>query len=209
MKTFKEYLTESKKVYEFKLKIAGDHAKDAVAQIKAALAEFHVAGVSAGRTTPIQERQSEFPEHRNTQMTVYDIVTDYPATSLQIRDRIASGLGVTHNHIKVRSLAEELEDELNHEHDQRTGKALVGTEQDPSDNSHLVGEKHKFDLLKELNKNKKVLSQITGINDQILASSQPGMAKEYKKSVAIQPGAKSAIGTTQNKIPNPYTGSTK
>jgi len=209
MKSFKEYLTESKKVYEFKIKIAGDHTTDAVAQIKAALAEFHVASVSSGRTSPISERQSDFPEHRNTQMTVYDITTNYPATSLQIRDRIASGLAVTHNHIKITSLAEELENEINHEHDERTGKALIGTMQEPSDNSHLVSEKHKFDLLKDLNKNKKTLTQIKGFNDEILANSQPGMAEEYKKSVAIQPGTKSAVGSTQNKIPNPFKGITK
>ena len=132
MKSFKEYLTESKKVYEFKIKIAGDHATDAVAQIKAALAEFHIASVSAGRSTPISERQSDFPEHRNTQMTVYEITTNYPATSLQIRDRIASGLAVTHNHIKITSLAEELENELNHEHDKLSGEALIGTDYEKS-----------------------------------------------------------------------------
>jgi hypothetical protein len=209
MKSFKEYLTESKKVYEFKVKIAGDHPSDAVSQIKSALAEFHVGSVSSGRSTPIQERQSEFPEHKNTQMTVYDVTTNYPATSLQIRDRVASGLGISHNHVKVKNLAEELEHEINHEHDERTGKALVGTMQEPSDHSHLVNEKHKFDLLKELNKNKKTLTQYKGVNDEILASSQPGMAEEYKKSVAIQPGTKSAMGTTQNKIPNPFKGITK
>jgi hypothetical protein len=206
MKSFKEYLTESKKVYEFKVKIAGDHAKDAVAQIKAALAEFHVATVSSGRTTPISERQTDFPEHRNTQMTVYDITTSYPATALQIRDRISSGLAVTHNHIKISSLAEELENELNHEFDERTGKALGGTMQEPSDNSHLASEKHKYDLLKDLSKTPKTLTQYKGVNDDILATSQPGMASEYKKSVAIQPGTKSAIGTTQNKIPRPFKG---
>jgi hypothetical protein len=209
MKSFKEYLTESKKVYEFKLKIAGDHAKDAVAQIKAALAEFHVATVSSGRTTPISERQLDFPEHRNTQMTVYDITTSYPATALQIRDRIASGLAVTHNHIKIASLAEELENELNHAHDERTGKALGGTMQEPSDNGHLVNEKHKYDLLKDLAKTPKTLTQYKGVNDKILATGQPGMASEYKKSVAIQPGIKSALGSTQNKIPNPFKGITK
>jgi hypothetical protein len=206
MKSFKEYLTESKKVYEFKVKIAGDHAKDAVAQIKAALAEFHVATVSSGRTTPISERQSDFPEHRNTQMTVYDITTNYPATALQIRDRIASGLAVTHNHIKISSLAEELENELNHAFDKKSGNALVGTMQEPSDNSDLVSEKHKYDLLKDLAKTPKTLTQYKGVNDKILATSQPGMAAEYKKSVAIQPGAKSAMGSTQNKIPNPFKG---
>ena len=149
MKSFKHYLTESTKTYEFKIKIAGDHTKDAVAQIKASLAEFHCGKVSSGKTTPISERQSDFPEHRNTEMTVYDIETDYPATSLQIRDRISVGLGVTHNHVKVHSMYEELENEINHQHDNPTGEALVGREQDPSNNGNMVNDEYKYNLLKE------------------------------------------------------------
>jgi len=209
MKSFKEYLTESKKVYEFRIKVAGDHAKDAVAQIKASLAEFHVASVSSGRTTPIQERQSEFPEHKNTQMTVYEITTEYPATSLQIRDRIASGLGTTHNCIKIRSMAEEREYEINHEHDNAKGKGtIMGSQYEPSDNSDLASEQQKMNFLKELNKDKHQGTQYKGFNDEILADSVPGLAPEYRKvkDVSVEKGTTSAIGTKQNKIPNPYKG---
>ena len=209
MKSFKEYLTESKKVYEFRIKVAGDHAKDAVSQIKASLAEFHVANVSAGRTSPIQERQTEFPEHKNTQMTVYEITTEYPATALQIRDRIASGLGTTHNHIKIRTMAEEHEYALNHEHDDAKGKGtIMGSQYEPSDNSDLASEKQKLNFIKELNKNKHQGTQYKGFNDEILADSVPGLAPEYRKvkDVTVEKGTTSAIGTKQNKIPNPYKG---
>jgi len=204
MKSYKEYLAESKKVYEFKIKIAGDHAKDAVAQIKAALAEFHVSSVSAGKTTPIQERQTEFPQHKNTQMTVYDVTTEYPATNLQIRDRVVAGLGVTHGCVKVRNMAEEREHEINHEHDERSGKAVVGTMQDPSNHSNLVDEEHKLGFLKELNKEKHQGTQVKGINDTILASSIPVQAKEYRKEKGIS--KEKGVGgpfSKQNKIPSP------
>jgi hypothetical protein len=182
MKSFKEYLTESKKIYEFKVKIAGDCPTDCSSQIKAALAQFHVSSVSAGKRTPIQERHSEFPEHKNVNMTIFDVTTDYPATNKQIHDIVASGLGMPANCIKVKNMAEELEHEINHEHDIRTGKALVGTIQTPSDNSHLVGEKHKMNFLQELNKEKHQGTQVKGYNDEILAPSVPGAAKEYRKS---------------------------
>ena len=57
MKSFKEYLTESKRVYEFKVKIAGNCPKDCASQIKTALSQFHVESCSAGKSTPIQETQ--------------------------------------------------------------------------------------------------------------------------------------------------------
>jgi len=207
MKSFKEYLTESKRVYEFKVKIAGDHAKDAVEQIKAALAEFHVAKVSSPRATPIQERQTEFPEHRNTQMTVYDVATDYPATSLQLRDRIASGLGITHNHVKVKSFAEEKEHEINHEHDERTGKALVGTMQDPSNHGDLVNDTYKMNFLKELNKEKHQGTQVKGFNDEILAAGAPKYSKETPgKQVKVETKKFANIFTKQVKIKDPMKG---
>jgi len=181
MKSFKEYLTESKKIYEFKVKIAGDCPSDCSSQIKAALAQFHVTSVSAGKRTPIQERHAEFPEHKNVNMTIFDVTTDYPATSLQVHDMVAAHLGMPSNCVKVKNMAEELEHAINHEHDHSTGKALVGTIQTPSDHSDLVGEKHKMNFLQELNKEKHQGEQIKGYNDEILADSVPGLAKEYRK----------------------------
>ena len=178
MKSFKEYLTESKKIYEFKVKIAADCPKDTVTKIKAALGEFHVSSVSAGKSVPIQERHSEFPEHKNINMTVFDVTTDYPATNKQIQDKLAAVLSLAHTSVKVKNLEEEKEDEINHQHDRRTGKALVGTVQDPSDNSHLVGEKYMMDFLKELNQEKHTGTQYTGVNDEILAKGNPKHDKE-------------------------------
>jgi len=208
MKSFKEYLIESKKVYEFKVKIAGDHPKDAVNQIEAALAEFHVASVSKGMTSPISERQEEFPEHRNTQMTVYEVTTDYPATGLQLRDRISSGLGVTHNHIKVRTAAEEREYAINHQYDNIKGEAKIGTAPEDNDASDLVSEKFKMTFLADLHKEKHQGVQVKGYNDQLLADSVPGFAPEYRKTkqATLEKTHASPIGTKQNKIPDPMKG---
>jgi hypothetical protein len=207
MKSFKEYLTESKKTYEFKVKIAGDHPDNAVEQIKGSLDQFHVSGVRKSATTPIQERHSEFPEHKNIGMTIYDVTTDYPATASQIRDMVATGLGVTHSHVIVRNMAEEREHEINHEHDDRTHTALVGTTQTPSNHGGLVNDEYKYNLLKELSKEKHTMHQVKGFNDQILAKSSPGSAKEYSKKTTVKKsGNISTIGTKQNKIPDPMKG---
>jgi hypothetical protein len=181
MKSFKEYLTESKKVYEFKVKLIGECPKDCSSQIKAALGQFHVGSVSAGKSTPIQEHHSDFPEHKNVRMTVFDITTDYPATSHQIRDMIASGLGKSLAEVKALSKAEAEEIELNHAHDKSSGKALLGTDYEASNHQDLVGEKHTMKFLQELNKDKHQGTQYKGYNDELLATSVPGQAPEYKK----------------------------
>jgi hypothetical protein len=201
MKSFKEYLTENKKVYEFKVKIVGECPTDCSSQIKTALSQFHVASVSAGKRTPIQERHSEFPEHKNVNMTVFDITTNYPATNKQVADIVASGLGMSHSSVKVKSMAEELEHEINHKNDKRTGKAVLGTDYESSDNSDLVGEKRKMNFLQELNKEKHQGTQVKGHNDKLLALDTPKHAKETtSKQVNVTKNIKN-IFTKQVKVP--------
>jgi hypothetical protein len=167
MKSFKEYLTESKKIYEFKVKIAGECPKDCQAQIKAALAEFHVASVSAARRTPINPHYADFPDHKNIRMTIFDVTTDYPANSMQVRERVASGLGMAQANVKVKTIGEEHEYEINHAHDERTGEAIIGTDYEPSTNGHLYGEKYNLSFLKELGKEKHAGKEIKGINEKL------------------------------------------
>jgi hypothetical protein len=206
MKTFKEYLTESKKTYEFKVKIAGDCPKDCSKQLKLALSEFHLSSCSAGRSTPIQETLIDFPEHKNCAMTIFDITTDYPATSLQIRDKVAAGLGLALANVKVRNLKEEEEIQINHAHDEKSGKALIGTEYEPSNHQNLVGEEHKMSFLKDLEKQKHQGTQYKGINDEILAEKEPAEKTAKVKTIDKKTGSVSPVGTKQNKIPDPIKG---
>jgi len=201
MKSFKEYLTESKKIYEFKVKIAVDCGKDTAQKIKLALSEFHIGSVSAGKSVPIQERHSEFPEHKNISMTVFDITTNYPATNKQIQDKLAAVLSLPHNAVKVKNIAEEKEFEINHQHDQRTGKAIGGTEQEPSDHQDLVGEKRVLSFLQELNKEKHQGTEVKGYNDELLAAGAPKHVKETPgKQVKVKNNATN-IFTKQVKLP--------
>lgn len=178
MKSYKEYLAESKKVYEFKVKIAGDCDKDCAEQIKKALSQFHVETCSTGRSTPIQEHLSEFPEHKHTSMTVFDVTTAYPATSVQVKTAVAVQLKKAESMVKVRNMHEEKEHEINHEHDHASGKALIGTDYDASNHQATVGEKHKENFLKDLSKVKHQGTQYKGVNDKILATGTPRPVKE-------------------------------
>ena len=69
MKSFKEYLLESKQTYNFKVKIVGEQDKTAADKIKSALGQFKVESFSAGKRTPIQETQADFPTHQNINVT--------------------------------------------------------------------------------------------------------------------------------------------
>lgn len=191
MKSFKEYLIESKQTYEFKVKVAGDCPKDCSTKIKEALAKFKVESCSSGKSTPIQETQVDFPTQKNVGVTIFDVTTEYPATSLEIRDLVAEHCNILLSCIKVRNLKEQEEEELNHANDELSGEALLEKpELEDTDGQKLVGEKHKMSLLKELGKEKKQGTQYKGVNDKLLAKKVP-----VEKSVKAEkiPAAKSPI----------------
>ena len=193
MKSFTEYLVESKKVYEFKIKIAKDCPKDCSTLIKSALAEFHVETCSAGKTTPIQETQIEFPNHPNVAVTIFDITTSYPTTSLQIANMIAEKLRFLKGDVRVRNMKEEEELAINSKNSAKSGKSVLTAEYETSNNQELVGEKKKENFLKELTKTKKELEQVKGVNDTLLAKKVP-VAKQPKQSKTKSTGSKSPIG---------------
>lgn len=204
MKSFKDYLIESKQVYEFKVKIAGDCPKDCAAQIKAALGAFNVESCSAGKTTPIQEHQADFPDHKNVSMTVFDVTTSYPATSAQVRDAIAAKSGIDLGSVCVRNSREQEEYEINHAHDELTGQAIVGTDYAAENNQDIVGEKRTMSFLKDLNSNARTTgTPISGINDALLAKSAP---KEKAATTEDKTGTVSAIGSKKSKLPALNTG---
>jgi hypothetical protein len=199
MKSFKEYLTESKRVYEFKVKIAGECPKDCHSQIKTALSQFHVESCSTGKRTPIQETHKEFPDYKNVNVTLFDVCTSYPATSHQVRDKIAECLRIAHSAIMVRNIHEAAEEEINHQHDTKSGNSVLQTDYEASNNQKMVGTEHAMSLLKELGKTKKSGHQYTGANDAILAKNAPSEktnTKESKQNNTSPVGSKQLKRTT-------------
>lgn len=207
MKSFKDYLTESveEKKYSFKIKIAGDlpeHFEDAA---KAALQKYQVASFNKGKTTPIQAKLVDFPTLENLQVTVFDIDLDYPTTSTVLTSYVAEHTGVDPCCIRVRSLKEEEEAELNAQNLIDSNKeALLTQEYTKENNQGMVGDKHVSSFLKELAKTSKEHqpTQYKGVNEKILAKSAP---KEKPAAVQKSGPAKSVLkGLSGN--PNPRKG---
>jgi hypothetical protein len=173
MKSYKDYLTESKKVYEFKIKLAGDYEK-AGDKIKAALAQYKVEKCSAGKRLPIAETHVDFPEIKNTNVTIFEVCTAYPTNSQTVRALVAERCGCSLDCVRVRTPLEEAEHALNHANDEKTGEALLGKDyEDNKEGQKVVGEKHKLSLIKELSKMKHGGEQVKGTNDQLLADKVP------------------------------------
>ena len=178
MKSFKDYLTESKKTYEFKVKIAGEIPKDFATNLKTALAAFQVENIKNAKRTPIQESPIDFPNVNHKEITVFDVELKYPCNSPTLSKVINERLGIAADHILVRTNGEEQESILNLQHikgeevtaSTNPSEALLNTPFSPSDHQDLVGEKQKLSFLKDLASEKHDLEELKGINDQLFGT---------------------------------------
>ena len=86
MSTFKDYLTESAKSYDYKIKVAGELDKGFASKLESALAKFDVSNMSAGKKTPIMTLPLDFPALSNEQVTTFDVTTNYPEATRVMHD---------------------------------------------------------------------------------------------------------------------------
>jgi hypothetical protein len=85
MKKFQQYLAESERTYNYRIKIVGDVAPDFVKQLEEKLAQFDVVKITKPKTTPVQLKPADFPKHSNDSVTSMDVEFRYPAIEPQIK----------------------------------------------------------------------------------------------------------------------------
>lgn len=109
MSTFKDYLTEAVKSYDYKIKVAGapkDIDKNA---LETALQKFDLAKMSAGKSTPVQSVPLDFPALSNEQVTIFDVTTNYPESPRVMHEYLSDILRIPATHIVVRKPGEPTE----------------------------------------------------------------------------------------------------
>ena len=85
MKNFQQYLAESERTYNYRIKIVGDMGPDFVRQLEEKLAQFDIVKITKPKTTPVQLKPADFPKHSNDSVTSMDVEFRYPAIEPQIK----------------------------------------------------------------------------------------------------------------------------
>ncbi len=88
MKSFKEYLSESAKVYTFKVKIAGALPENFQSTLKDKLSDVSCAKIEQSKKTPIQTTPLDFPELKNAEVHVFELACEYPITPPEVAARL-------------------------------------------------------------------------------------------------------------------------
>ena len=89
MKNFLQHLTDSKKTYEFAIKIADIDPADIIDRLKAALDAYGLESLSKPKRLPIKASDIDFPSLTNCQLYLMDAVLTYPVNDAQLRAIVA------------------------------------------------------------------------------------------------------------------------
>ena len=106
MKNFQEYLAESQRTYNYRIKIVGDVEPSVVKQLEEKLRQFDPVKIGTVKKTPIQAKPADFPAAANESVSSMDCEFRYPAIEPQIQ-QLAQLLGMNPNRIRLLTTAYE------------------------------------------------------------------------------------------------------
>jgi hypothetical protein len=112
MKKFHQYLAESERTYQYRIKIAGSVPQGFVKDLESKFAQFDVVKIGDLKTTPVRKQIPDFPGFPNESMSIMDVEFRYPAIEPQIK-QLAQILGLDPDRIVMNTVG--YEDSLNDE----------------------------------------------------------------------------------------------
>ena len=153
MKTFAEFLIESSKTYEFRVKVACDCSDEHMERFENQLERFGLESISKPKRTPIQEQPAGFASTvKNTEVSIIDVETNYPAAPHQITAMAQEVFGVPESHVVTvnKNSPEELAREEAADAKEGEYEPIVGTEYEEEKQEDVFGDKYNENMLKEL-----------------------------------------------------------
>jgi hypothetical protein len=181
MKTFREYLAESKKQYAFKVKIAGDVPENFKEDLKTRLEKCGVTTFNEGTKTPVQKLPLDFPELSNLEITTFDIVTEYPITGPQIAKHMTE-MGMSECHFRVKNAADPTETEQEQFMLEKSGESLLGSDYEGKvDHKDYFGDEFNKSFLQQLSKDAKERKKDLGHNESAMKDVDVLEASPYDK----------------------------
>lgn len=183
MKSFKDYLTESKKAYPFRIKVAGLLPEGFAKKVREYLGYCKPTLIEKSKT-PIQSQPLDFPDLQNVEVHVFEVVCDYPTTTPQIIERLKCL--VPESHLRVRNGGDPAEADHATFDLEASGESILEEPEydDKIKAKDYFGDEFNKNFLKDLSKTAKERMKEDGKG-------------EYKLPKAKQDkvGAKSAIGS--------------
>lgn len=196
MKSLRDFIFETKKIYHFRVKLAGiNPTDDFMNKLEQVLKSYDVVSVSKAKHEPVQLVHPDFPKLGAADVYALDIALNYPANDSTIRNLINEKMGVPFDHMMVLN-KHQVDQHIDYSRvPQRTDPALTDenleTDESKEDAQSTAGQKRADDLVKNLPKRKYEFEGDTGA--------------AAKTTNDLPQGTMSPVGTHQNEIPNPFS----
>jgi len=153
MKSFVEFLIESSKVYEFRVKVAGELTSEHMDRIENHMERFGLESISKPKKTPIQKQPSGFGQSVvNSEVNILEISTNYPTTPQQIAAIMQEITKFSESHIVVvnKNDPEEVAREVAANTKEEDYKPMLANEYDDEKLDATFGDEYNSNFLKEL-----------------------------------------------------------
>lgn len=85
MKNFTQYLAESERTYDYRIKLCGRVPEELIRKLKMKFDQFDPVSMGDSKSTPIQKIPTDFPNFSNEAVTMFDVSFRYPAIEPQIK----------------------------------------------------------------------------------------------------------------------------
>ncbi|NDC22501.1 hypothetical protein EBZ57_04020 [bacterium] len=195
MKNFLNYLEQSQKTYEFRIKIANTDPAEKFTALESALNAYGLESLSKPKRLPLKESDIDFPNHGTVELYLMDAVLKYPCNDYQLRSIIAERAGIPQANIFVvpKNHPEELwrwnesgESEL---HEYKKGEAVLDKPYEDNQEAKKAGDAYASfnSILKELSETK----------IELASDATP----DAKTTNDLPTGTLSPVGSNQNKLP--------
>ena len=196
MSTFKDYLTESAKSYDYKIKIAGASKDIDKNALETALQKFDLASMSAGKTTPIMTLPLDFPMLSNESVTIFDVTTNYPVSQKVMHEYLSDILRIPSTHMVVRKPGEpteEYQDDMQVAKKSEYANKLQDIEMKDAPKvkqEDYFGDKYNMGLLRELMKSKITSKDHPKEKENSMSKEEGSTPSPFTKSTNTHPDPK-------------------
>lgn len=126
MRSLKQFIFESRHIYEVIIQIVGDIDSNKMELFKYNLKKFDPVEITGPTTTPIQKEPFGFPEHSNESVSIIKAKFRYPATEPMVK-QMARLMGIDENRVRLMGAdhAESLEQEAERLEQQSSDSPLL------------------------------------------------------------------------------------
>ena len=189
MISFKQFLAESQKTYEFRVKIAGEVSEDQVDAMERNLEKFGLESLSKPKRTPIQEHPQDFPDVTNSEVSMMEVVVNYPATPRDIKENICACTKLPESHVRVYNANDPTESDREIEVAQEEQEYEVQlTAPYPKTKTDGFGDKHTKQFLK-------------GLKSVFKTKAAGGSTPKAQTSNELPQGKTSPVGSNKQNMP--------